>query len=58
VLSGSASELERDDVAGDFPVDSAYTWVFAMGGVGAAVLLATSALMPGRSLLPEGLRQP
>ena len=34
------------EVAGDYPVDSAYTWVFAMGAVGAAVLLATSALMP------------
>ena len=46
------------DVVGDFPVDSAYTWVFAMGAGGAAVLLAASALMPGRGLLPEGLRRP
>jgi MFS family permease len=35
------------EVVEDFPVDSAYTWVFAMGAVGAAVLLATSVLMPG-----------
>ena len=39
------------DVAGTFPVESGYTWVFAMGGLGAAVLMLTSALMPGRALL-------
>jgi hypothetical protein len=39
------------DVAGEFPVDTAYTWTFAMGAVGAGLLLATSALMPGRTVL-------
>ena len=45
------------DVAGTFPVESAYTWVFAMGGLGAALLLLTSALMPGRTLLPAADRR-
>ena len=45
------------DVAGTFPVESAYTWVFAMGGLGAALLLLTSALMPGRTLLPAAERR-
>jgi MFS family permease len=44
------------DLVGEFPVDSAYTWTFAMGAAGAALLLATSALMPGRSALPQGIR--
>jgi hypothetical protein len=43
-------------VVGTFPVESAYTWVFAMGGLGAALLLLTSALMPGRTLLPAAER--
>jgi hypothetical protein len=40
------------DVAATFPVESGYTWTFVMGGLGAAVLLLTSASMPGRTLLP------
>jgi MFS family permease len=30
--------------------ESGFTWTFAMGGAGAAVVLATSRLMPGRAL--------
>jgi hypothetical protein len=45
------------DVAGTFPVESAYTWVFGMGGLGAALLLLASALMPGRTLLPAAERR-
>ena len=33
------------------PAESGYTWVFAMGGAGAAVLLLASALLPGRRSL-------
>jgi hypothetical protein len=40
------------DVIGGFAVDSAYSWTFAMGGLGASLLLTTSVLMPGRSLRP------
>jgi MFS family permease len=39
------------EVAGEFPVDSAYTWTFAMGAAGAALLMLTSTLMPDRRLL-------
>jgi MFS family permease len=45
------------DVAGTFPVESAYTWVFAMGGLGATLLLLASALMPGRTMLPSAERR-
>ena len=40
------------DVVETLPVESAYTWPLAMGGLGAALLLLTSALMPGRGLFP------
>ena len=40
------------DVAETFPVESAYTWVFALGGLGAALVLLTSALMPSRTVRP------
>lgn len=47
------------DVAWTFPVESGYTWVFAMGGVGAALLMLTSTLMPDRTfLLPAEGREP
>jgi predicted MFS family arabinose efflux permease/tetratricopeptide (TPR) repeat protein len=45
------------DAARTFPVESAYTWVFAMGGLGAVLLLLTSALMPDRTLLPAAERR-
>jgi hypothetical protein len=38
-------------LAGMFPVESGYTRVFAVGGVGAALLLLTATLMPDRTLL-------
>jgi MFS family permease len=36
------------EVAGAFPAESGYTWAFAMGCAGAALLLLVSRLMPGR----------
>jgi predicted MFS family arabinose efflux permease len=45
------------DVAGTFPAESGYTWVFGMGGVGAALLMVTSTLMPDRSLPPAAERR-
>jgi hypothetical protein len=44
------------DIVETFPVESGFTWVFAMGGVGAALLLLTSTLMPDRTLLPTAER--
>ena len=44
-------------VAETFPVESAYTWVFAMGGLGAALLMLSSALMPSRTVLPAAARR-
>jgi MFS family permease len=37
------------ELVGAFPVESGYTWAFAMGGVGAALLLLASTLMPSRA---------
>ena len=39
------------EIVGGHPAESGYTWVFAMGGAGAAVLLLASALLPGRRSL-------
>ena len=39
------------EIVDGFPAGSAYTWVFALGGAGAAVLLLASALLPGRRSL-------
>ena len=36
------------DVAGAFPAESGFTWAFAMGGLGSALLLLASTLMPAR----------
>ena len=36
------------DVAGAFPAESGFTWAFAMGGLGSALLLPASTLMPAR----------
>ena len=36
------------DVAGAFPAESGFTWAFAMGGLGASLLLLASRLMPGQ----------
>jgi MFS family permease len=41
------------DVAGTFPAESGFTWAFAMGGLGAGLLLLASTLMPGRGLVAE-----
>jgi predicted MFS family arabinose efflux permease len=41
------------DLVGTFPVESGFTWTFAMGGVGAALLMLTSALMPDETLLHD-----
>ena len=39
------------ELVGGYPAESGYTWVFAMGGAGAALLLLASALLPGRRSL-------
>jgi hypothetical protein len=57
VPSASPDDDEFPDVldpaaaSGTFPVESAYMWVFAMGGVGAALLMVTAAPMPARTLV-------
>ena len=43
------------ELVGAFPVESAYTWAFAMGAVGAGLLLLASASMP-RSSYTAGSR--
>ncbi|HEX5955765.1 MAG TPA: hypothetical protein VFY37_07510 [Solirubrobacterales bacterium] len=58
ILTGIASVVIRSAppestavaVAG-FPAESGYTWVFAMGAAGAALLLVVSMAMPGRRSL-------
>jgi MFS family permease len=37
------------DVVGTYPDESGYTWVFAMGALGAALLVWASTLLPGRA---------
>jgi MFS family permease len=44
------------DVAGAFPAESGYTWAFAMGGLGAGLLLLASTLMPAQTVAARAAR--
>ena len=44
------------DVAGAFPAESGYTWAFAMGGLGAGLLLLASTLMPAHTVAARASR--